>query len=152
MTRWEQFEEDAPEMATEGKRLFEQFGLGLGFLATVRKDGGPRLHPICVIIAHGGLYAFILPSPKCEDLRRDGRFALHSYPPADTDDEFYLTGRAIEITDLEVRRAVDEAYQNPVSNDEALFEFNIERALLAKYRHRGDWPPNYIRWADPSIG
>ena len=47
MARWAQFEIDAPELAMEGKLLFYQFGVGLGFLATIRENGGPRLHPIC---------------------------------------------------------------------------------------------------------
>jgi hypothetical protein len=149
MARWEEFHAADPEMASEGHRLLYQFGLGLGFLATVRKDGGPRVHPICPIIADGGLYAFILPSPKRNDLLRDGRYALHSFPPAETDDEFYITGRAVAIDDRETRDAVDAAYQNEVAENEVLFEFHIERCLLAKYRHRGDWPPTYTRWAEP---
>ena len=150
MASWADLEAAAPELAAEGKRLFYQFGIGLGFLATIRNDGGPRLHPICPIVAEGGLYAFILPSPKRDDLRRDGRYALHSYPPAEADDEFYVTGRVAEITDSDVRAAIIAAYQNPVQEHETLFAFAIERCLHAKYLHRGDWPPTYTKWADPN--
>jgi hypothetical protein len=146
MATWAEFEAEAPQMAAEGRRLFYQFGIGLGFLATVRPDGGPRLHPICPIVAEGGLYAFIVPSPKCEDLRRDGRYALHSYPPADVDDEFYVTGRVTEVVEAKVRDAVAAAYRGPVHEDDALFTFDLERCLLAKYKQRGDWPPTYTRW------
>ncbi|MGI8691159.1 MAG: hypothetical protein ACR2M3_21470 [Thermomicrobiales bacterium] len=94
MANWEAFEASVPAVAAEGKRLFYQYGVGLGFLATIRKDGGPRLHPICPIIAAGGLYAFIVPSPKCADLRRDGRYALHAYTPEeDTVGEIRGRGR-----------------------------------------------------------
>lgn len=148
MATWAQFEAADPEMAAEGRRLLYQFGPGLGFLATIRPDGGPRLHPVCPIVAEGGLYAFIVPSPKCEDLRRDGRYALHSFPPADVDDEFYVTGRVIEVNDTNVREAVAAAYHAPVHEEDALFAFDLERCLLAKYRHRGDWPPTYTRWAE----
>ena len=61
-------------------------------MSTVRPDGGPRLHPVCPLIADSGLYAFIIPSPKLNDLRRDGRYALHSYPTDDNEDAFYITG------------------------------------------------------------
>ena len=149
MATWAAFEAAVPELAAEGKRLFYQFGVGLGFLATVRKDGGPRLHPICPIIAEGGLYAFITPSPKCADLRRDGRYALHCYPPEQVDDEFYVTGRATEVTDPTTRAAVAAAYHAPVHEHHALLAFDVERCLHAKYRHRGDWPPTYTKWADP---
>src|SRR5215510_2111058 len=73
MTSWSEFEAREPEMAAAGKKLLYQFGVGLAFLATVRKDGAPRLHPICPTVVDGDLYALILPvSPKCGDLKRDG--------------------------------------------------------------------------------
>jgi hypothetical protein len=58
--RWSMFVETEPEMAAAGTQLFTQYGVGLGFLATVRADGGPRLHPMCPVLAEGGLYAFIV--------------------------------------------------------------------------------------------
>jgi hypothetical protein len=151
LTRWADLEHDAPEIAAAGKDLIYQFGLGLGFLATIRKDGGPRVHPICPIVANGSLYAFIVPSPKLYDLRRDGRYALHSFPPAENDDEFYATGRAIEITDPVVRQSVDDAYHNEVSDEEVLFELMLERCLVARYLHRGAWPPTYSHWAASGV-
>jgi hypothetical protein len=66
MVAWSEFERRAPEMAQAGKELLFQYGPGLAFLATVRKDGAPRLHPICPTVIDGSLYALILPtSPKC---------------------------------------------------------------------------------------
>jgi hypothetical protein len=100
---WAGFEAAAPALAYEGKRLFYQFGVGLGFLATVRKDGGPRVYPFCPVIAADGHYVFVVPSPKRADLRHDGRYALHSYPPVEVDDEFCVTGRATEVEDSRVR-------------------------------------------------
>jgi hypothetical protein len=146
---WAEFEAAAPGLAAEGKRLFYQFGVGLGFLATVRKDGGPRLHPVCPVIAADGLYVFVVPSPKRADLRRDGRYALHSYPPDEVDDEFCVTGHAAEILDPGVRAKVAHAYHDEVGEGWALFALDVERCLHAKYRHRGDWPPTYAKWADP---
>ena len=64
MATWNEFETDAPDIAAAGKQLLYQFGVGLAFLATLRKDGAPRLHPICPTIVDGHLYALIgrLPS------------------------------------------------------------------------------------------
>jgi hypothetical protein len=149
MATWQAFEAAAPTLANEGRRLLYQYGVGLGFLATIRKDGGPRLHPICPILAAGGLYAMLGPSPKCADLRRDGRYALHAFTPEDVDDEFYVTGRATEIADPATRATVAAAYHVPVRDEDTLFALDIERCLLAKYRHRGDWPPTYTKWSDP---
>ena len=52
------------------------------------------MHPFCPIVAEGGLYAFLVPSPKREDLRRDGRYSMHSFPCEDNEDAFYVVGRA----------------------------------------------------------
>jgi hypothetical protein len=148
MARWEDLERDAPELAAHGRRLLYQFGLGLGFLATIRPDGGPRLHPFCPILADGGLWGFIGPSPKRGDLRRDGRCAVHSFPPEDLDDEFYVQARAVEINDAATIAAVRAAYTAPIQgDDEVLFELRPERAMLALYESRPSWPPRYTRWA-----
>lgn len=50
MTTWREFSVQQPEMAEEGRRLLYQFGVGLGFLATIRPNTGPRLHPMCPIV------------------------------------------------------------------------------------------------------
>lgn len=152
MSRWCDLERDEPELGTAGRQLLYQFGPGLAFLATVRPDGGPRMHPICPVIAEGGLYAFIVESPKLGDLRRDGRYALHTFPPEHTDDEFYLTGAVTEISDRELRTSVASACLHSISGDDALFEFHIARCLHAKYRERGAFPPTYTRWAAPDAG
>jgi len=152
MARWEEFERSAPEIAEGGRKLIYQYGIGLGFLATVRKDGGPRIHPFCPIIAVGGLYGLLVPSPKRIDLIRDPRAAIHALSPEDVDDEFYLQVRARPEPDLAVREAVAEVYRSfggDTDDTEMLFEFDIERALLATYKQRGDWPPLYRKWAAP---
>jgi hypothetical protein len=67
-----------PDLAGEGRQLFYEHRVGLGFLATVRPDGGPRVHPICPLVTPEGLYGFIVPGPKLKDLRRDSGYALHT--------------------------------------------------------------------------
>ncbi len=152
MATWAAFEAAQPELAAAGRQLLYQYGPGLGFLGTVRRDGGPRLHPFCPVIADGELWAFILTaSPKCTDLRRDGRYALHAFTPEAVDDEFYVTGRAVAVdADDALRERVKAATVATVGAEtEALFAFDIERAMLATYTHRGQWPPAYTKWADP---
>ena len=147
MARWAEFERSAPELAEAGRRLLYQYGLGLGFLATIRPGGGPRLHPFCPIVAAGGLWGFIGDSPKRRDLHRDGWYAVHAFAPEHVDDEFAVDGRATEVTDADVIARVRAAYHAPIQTaDEVLFEFDIERALLATYGPRPAWPPVYNRW------
>ena len=153
MATWSTFETAAPELAAAGQRLLYQFGPGLGFLATVRADGGPRLHPICPVVVDGELWAFILrQSPKCRDLERDGRYALHSFPPVEKDDEFAVTGRVRRVDDPSPRSRVMDATSARVDeDDEVLFALDVETALLAIYEARGVFPPAYARWSDPSV-
>jgi hypothetical protein len=99
MNRWRELVDRQPELAEAGRTLLYQFGVGLDFLATIRRDGGPRLHPVCPFIVDSGLHLFLIPSLKLDDLHRDGRFALHSYPCADNEDEFYITGPAVFQSD-----------------------------------------------------
>lgn len=152
MATWTDFESAHPEMAAAGRKLLYQFGIGLGYLATVRKDGGPRVHPICPVLLDGHLYGLIGPSPKLHDLRRDGRYALHTFPSPEVDDEFYLTGRATPLDDPPLTARVRAAFLatgGTSTNDELLFEFHIEHALLATYKKRGEpdsFPPKYTKW------
>ena len=90
MVTWVQFAVSNPSLAKIGEDLLFQYGVGLAFLATVRKDGAPRLHPVCPVLSNTGLYILVMPkSPKKWDLLRDGRYSLQSFPQDRPDsDEF----------------------------------------------------------------
>ena len=144
--RWSDFEAAEPNLAAAGRDLFVQYGVGLAFLATIRPDGGPRLHPMCPLLAEGGLFAFIVPGPKQRDLLRDRRYAMHAFAPEQVDDEFVVTGTVASVTDPELRGRLVVAYHTPVEPSWTAFEFDVRGALLARYRRRGDWPPRYTIW------
>jgi len=97
MVTWKEFAAAAPELAQAGRSLLNQFRVGLAFLATVRADGDPRLHPVCPVLSGDRLFVLITPtSPKRHDLLRDGRYALQTFPqPKPGSDEFSVTGRAL---------------------------------------------------------
>ena len=126
-----------PHLAEAGRRLLYQFGVGLAFLATVRADGGPRLHPMCPLVTDDALLGFLQPSPKRGDLHRDGRYALHAFPPDDNEDAFYVGGRAVLVDDRTRRRAATAQFlaerklkaAPPDFNAQDLFEFHLERCL-----------------------
>ena len=134
--------------------MLYQHGVGLAFLATVRPDGRPRLHPICPLIADEGLFAFIVPSPKQGDLRRSGAYALHSFPCPTNEDAFYVSGQAALVADAERRDALARQFVAerealgvvPPSADDALFEFDIESCLLTSTTGHGDPAPNHTVW------
>jgi len=154
--RLKEFAAARPDLADGGERLLYQFGtVGLGFLGTVRKDGGPRVHPMCPVLFGDGLYAFIEPGPKRFDLIRDGRYALHCFPPVSNEDAFYVTGRAQRITDGALIEAVHAKFWKERDQDEppeqahtlALFEFLIDRVLLTRTKGHGDWNPQHTIWS-----
>jgi pyridoxamine 5'-phosphate oxidase-like protein len=145
--QWVEFAAAMPDMAAAGLRLMYQHGPGLGYLATVRADGAPRVHPVCPHIADGALWLFIGgPSPKRHDLLRDGRFALHTFPNPEVDDEFYVAGRAEPCRDTTRVEAVRAALPFNTGDDDQPFVLSIQRALLATYAARPSWPPAYTRW------
>jgi hypothetical protein len=149
MATWREFEAAKPEMAAAGRHLLYRVGIGLGYLGTVRADGGPRIHPCCPIIAAGGLFVFLIDSPKRKDLLRDGRYALHTFPPELVDDEFYVTGMARPTGDMALREQVAAAYRasgGDTNDAEQLSALDIEHVMLATYKARPDWPPVYTHW------
>ncbi len=152
MVSWSAFAAEAPVMAEEGHKLIYQHGVPLGYLATVRKDGGPRIHPVCPILHDGELWLLIgIQTPKKWDLLRTGKFALHAFP-TEKDDEFMLAGTARHVPDLATESAVRKAMEatGATSGDDTLFHLSLERALLALYEPKpgggGIWPPAYSRW------
>jgi hypothetical protein len=139
-----------PELAAAGQRLLAD-GQGIAFLATVRADGGPRMHPVVPVLAAGRLYVFVVNlSPKHADLLRDGRYALHALPPPGGGEEFYITGRSRHHIDAELRRQVSAASGNRLGTQdfEELFELNISRVLHTRWSGWGtrDIWPHYTRW------
>jgi hypothetical protein len=155
MITWTEFERQQPALADAGRRQFYQVGIGLAFLATVRPDGGPRVHPVCPVISAAGLHLLVISGPKQQDLRRDGRYALHSEicPPPRQDDGFALAGRAREVTGAAVDRVVRGQVLTerdgkvwPGFDEEAIFELGIERALLMLTQADGLFPAGPTVW------
>ena len=103
MSSWAEFASAEPALAS---RVQERFGIRKHkTLATLRKDGSPRISGIEVEFANGELFLGMMPdSLKLRDLERDPRLALHSPtddPPAGDPrgwaGEAKLTGYAHEV-------------------------------------------------------
>jgi hypothetical protein len=137
MVTWAEFARTAPDLAEVGQRLLFQFKVGLAFLATVRKDGGPRLHPVCPVLSNDHLYVLITAgSPKRQDLVRDGRFAMQSFPqPKPGSDELYLTGRAVVIAEEEARAAILRDAKHMADASETVFELLLDRVMHTRWEH-----------------
>jgi len=175
MASWAQFERSAPDMAAVAAclwpgiirlgRLGEQARPGaakafsIAYLATIRPDGGPRLHPFCPIIADGRLFAAIpARSPKGNDLRRDGRCVIHALPGSD-DDELCIRARAREVTDDATTRSLVVAVvlrsgvggMIETATHDPLFEFDLALVETARWLDIGKpgTRPVRQRWRAP---
>lgn len=155
MVTWGELRLSRPDLADAGRQLLYRVGVGLAYLATVGRDGAPRVHPFCPLMTDADLFAFLVPSPKRSDLLRDGRYAMHSFPLPDNEDAFYLAGHAEQVNDEalrneRVKQFLDERSQFHLSPDDLvnqiLFRFEIERCLHTVTTGHGDPQPQHMIW------
>lgn len=109
MATWAEFERDAPDLAREVRA---RFAAGKhATMATLRRDGGPRISGTEVELSGGEVWLGSMPGAlKARDLQRDPRLAIHS-PTADPAEggtawagEAKLAGTATEVPAKEGHR------------------------------------------------
>ena len=107
MSSWHDIESAAPDLA---QAVHARFDATLHkTLATLRRDGSPRISGTEVVFAAGGVWLGSMPGArKARDLLRDGRCALHSAPVDEklVDGDAKLAGVAVEVTDVARLREV----------------------------------------------
>jgi hypothetical protein len=118
---WDEVRAEVPELADAVR---DRFGAHQhAVLATLRRDGSPRVSGTETTFKAGHLWlGSMTPARKADDLRRDGRFALHS-APADSnlvEGDARVAGRA-ELME-------DEATRRTVVGDQAPGPFELFRA------------------------
>src|ERR671918_1872951 len=108
MASWSEVEAEAPALAASARGFLDAFVHKT--LATLRRDGSPRISGSEVIFAEGELWlGSMWQSLKARDLQRDPRFALHSGSPdpdAGWRGDAKLAGRVEEIEDEARRREI----------------------------------------------
>jgi pyridoxamine 5'-phosphate oxidase-like protein len=108
MATWTDFEAAAPDLAGEVRRRLDAHKHKT--LATIRRDGSPRISGTETALVDGELWVGSMwQARKARDLRRDPRFALHTgsdEPPGWTGDA-KIAGVAEEITDPQRVRAIN---------------------------------------------
>jgi hypothetical protein len=134
MPTWQEFEVAAPGLAPFAR---ERLAGRVAYLATIRPDGGPRVHPVTPIVGAGHMFIFMEPtSPKGRDLARDGRYALHCgvEDPSGGAGEVVVQGRAVPITDANLRAlAVSSASYQPAERY-ILFELLLDQVSTTVYQ------------------
>jgi hypothetical protein len=133
MSSWGEFAAAHPSLAGFGA---DCLGRRPAYLATMTKDGNPRVHPVTPVIASDHLFLFMEPtSPKGRDLRERARYALHNGVPDDkgTGGEFYLRGTATLVEDEALRTiALSAATYEPAARY-ILFELHVTEARCNGY-------------------
>ena len=100
---WQEFAQQDPELAALRQERLDRHGLVM--VATLRKNGWPRISPVEPLFFSGQLYLSMWRSQKALDLLRDPRCCVHnavSDRMATDGDKVY--GRALGITKPEERQ------------------------------------------------
>jgi hypothetical protein len=125
---WGDFEAQAPGLAAFGAG---RLAVPPAYLATVRRDGRPRVHPVTPIIGEGRLFLFMEPtSPKGRDLVERARYALHNGVPDifGSGGEFFMSGRAALVDDPERRAEATTAAGYRPEDRYILFQLDVDEA------------------------
>ena len=105
MASWAEIEAEAPDLTVLARKLLDAHKHKT--LATLRRDGSPRVSGIEIQFTGGRLYFGSMPrAVKAIDLQRDPRFALHSGSGEPWEGDAKLSGVAVEIGPGEERTAV----------------------------------------------
>ena len=148
MASWKDVTAECPELADDVRRRFELHGLAL--IATVRRDGSPRISGIEFIFDAGWLWLGMMPnSLKARDVLRDPRIALHNATVDKNvaEGDAKIAGRVIEVADEKTFaefRAAFEARNGypPPPGDFPLFQVDVNE--ISMLRPAGDHLD--IRW------
>jgi hypothetical protein len=148
---WRDLELCAPEIAAPGKTRLHQTRVAL--LATLRRDGSPRISPVEPYFASGHLlFGAMVWTLKVRDLERDARCTLHSAitGPNEREGELKLYGRALDADD-EVRNACREGWWIDEPPESArVFSLSIEEAAFVTWDYEGG-EMTLRRWS-PRLG
>jgi general stress protein 26 len=139
MATWKGVTTAAPELAQAARELFEA-NKHLT-IATLRKDGSPRISGIEAQILEGDLWFGSMPDAlKARDLQRDPRFALHSGTgdASAWNGDAKVAGRAEEITDPERMKAIFEAMGHPQSGPSHLFRAELSEVSTVRLGEPAD--------------
>ena len=148
--RWADLEHDAPRLARRARERL--VGPGVLLVATVRRDGTPRLSPVEPLLLDGDLWLSMMwQSRKAADLLVDSRILVHSIVtgPGGDEGEIKVRGRAVPVDDPQARLrycdAVESLGWRPVEPYFHLFVVDIADVTYIRYESNGDqyvarWP------------
>jgi len=131
VVQWAQFEQEEPEFAAEVRKRFTAARHHV--LATLRADGSPRVSGTEVDFQHGHVqFGSMLGARKAQDLRRDGRCAIHANPGDGSmaEPDAKISGIATEVDDPAAKEPMQSPDGEPM--DYHLFRLDLTEAVLTK--------------------
>ena len=131
MASWGEVESEAPALVALARELLDAHAHKT--LATLRRDGSPRISGTEVEVSDGELWlGGMWGSRKARDLQRDPRYALHSGSddPPQWRGDAKVAGRVEEISDPERKAAVvgEKAPSGPFH----LFRADVEELVVVR--------------------
>lgn len=141
---WQNLRNENPSLAETGE---ERLHGRVCYLATVRTNGAPRVHPVTPLIGQGRLFVFMEPtSPKGKDIVHNGHYALHCGVEDNEGGggEFYVWGNGRMITDAAARALAAQASPYSPAARYVLFELDVDRARSTTYGEDG---PIHQSWS-----
>ena len=118
MSTWAEIESAEPDFSRRVQERFDKYKHKI--IATLRKDGSPRISGIEAEFANGELTLGMMPgSLKAKDLQRDPRLALHS----GTEDPVEAPGTVIDAKLSGVAREIP-------NEDHHVFHIDIKEVVL----------------------
>jgi hypothetical protein len=156
---WGDLEAAEPELAAAVRARFEATKHHV--LATLRSDGAPRVSGTEIIL-HDGVLAIgsMWHAVKALDLRRDGRFALHSNPG---DGSMEGGDAKVSGTAVELRGAMAAAIAEQLSTEAAeaerpevpepyhLFRLDVAQVVLSEIDHERECMVIRSWWPDRGL-
>jgi hypothetical protein len=150
--RWSELESSQPRLCELGRRRLLEPGVVL--VATIRRDGTPRVSPVEPLVMDGDLWLSMMwRSSKAADLARDPRILVHSVITSRDggQGEYKLRGTARAENDPAVQRRYADAVANrlgwrPEPGRFHLFAVGIDEVIFIRYEEAtGDqfvtrWP------------
>ena len=159
---WSELESAQPRLAELGRERL--IAPGVVLVATIRRDGTPRVSPVEPYVLNGDLWLSMLwHSAKAADLLRDPRILVHSIVTGrdGAEGEFKVRGTARAEHDPDAQRRYADAVTadlgwSPTPGRFHLFAVGLDDVTFIRYddatgdQHVAMWPParEFIRRGD----
>lgn len=143
MLSWGELQLAAPDIAEFGRQRLDG---KVAYLATLRGNGDPRVHPVTAFLSNTRCFIFAEPdSSKVRDLSRNGKFHLHCAmsDSSGSSGEFQMSGTVVEVREQAFRAEAEANCPFRPSARSILYELRLQEAVATSYR---GGRPDRRRW------